>query len=135
MCRCSAPTIGTPCRDIVESVATTCATYESYVRGLLPQPYLNLYLARSSLPNDTSICNPGPSSPTTVVSRAPSCATYTGKVCAGTVDYPVYVPFGLSMSILEAQAASKQFLFAIAPRVCALPINSIGECHVDVLLE
>lgn len=68
-----------------------------------------LYPSLSSSSASASCSTPSSSTPPT-----PQCQTYSGSYCAGIIDYPVYIPTGLTQQLLESKLNTVAPLFKLA---------------------
>ena len=115
--------VSLPCSSACSAVQTACspavqqsviAPFLSSLPASLRWPALSA--CTSSSYDASSACTPLPLPTTASIAPAPSCLAYSGIVCQGVVDYPVYVPTSVSIRGLEAQLSkSLSSVLLLAP--------------------
>ena len=122
-CASNASTVSLPCSGSCTALQAACPVD---LRQSLIAPFLSplpspmqlpaLTACNSSVYNASASCTPPRLPAFSSFVPAPSCVSYTGSVCRGVVDYPVYVPATTSLRAVEAElSASLSSALLVAP--------------------
>ena len=117
----SSTTIPCPATSQCSAVDTACpaALQQSLIAPFmssLPAALQLPALCNASTDGSSASCDPVPLPAASSFQPAPSCLAYSGSICHGVVNYPVYVPASMSIRAVEAElSVSLSSALLVAP--------------------